>query len=196
MSERPMIPQRTFIVVAITTLMIFLINVNYSAINLALIPIGKELDVVLDLLQWVMSAYLLAWGAFAIAGARICNIIGKRNSFLIGLILFLIGAWISGISHSITLLICGRIIMGLGAAIFSPSAYSLIYTSVPAHQYGRVLGLLSASVAFGLVAGSAWGAYIIQAFSWRWIFFATNMMIGIALCLIMAYIGKRHIPNK
>ncbi len=120
---------RSWLVLISIGVLIFLINIDYTAVNLALVPIAEEINADLSSLQWLLSGYVLVWAAFVIPAGRIADFYGKRNALIAGLILFMAGSCLTGFGHSLEMLIAGRILQGLGAAIFSAPAWAIIFTT-------------------------------------------------------------------
>ena len=85
------IPLRSWIILISIGMLIFLLNIDYTAVNLTLVPISEEISADLNSLQWLLSAYVLVWAAFVIPAGRIADHYGKRNSLIAGLILFMAG---------------------------------------------------------------------------------------------------------
>ena len=85
------IPLRSWIVLIAIGILIVLLNIDYTAVNLTLVPISEEINADLSSLQWLLSAYVLVWAAFVIPAGRIADLYGKRNTLIAGLILFMGG---------------------------------------------------------------------------------------------------------
>jgi len=119
----------SWIVLIAVGVLFFLLNIDYTAVNLTLVPISEEIDAGLGSLQWLLSAYVLIWAAFVIPAGRIADLYGKRNTLITGLVLFMAGSCLTGLGHSLEVLILGRVLQGLGAAIFTAPAWALIFTT-------------------------------------------------------------------
>ncbi len=170
--------QRMGILASILVL-IFLVNIEYSAVNLALVSISQELLSPLTTLQWLMSGYMLAWGILVIPAGRLADIYGKRKIFILGVVIFTIASALCATATSSWFLIAGRILQGFGGALFVPPCYTLLFSIYPAHKQGMAIGLLGAAAGLGLATGPSIGGALITWSGWRWIF-----ILNIPLCLI------------
>lgn len=166
--------------VAMISILVFIMNIDYTAVNLALVPIAKEMDENLNTLQWLLSGYVLVWAALVVPGGRLADLYGKQKIIITGLIIFILGSAITGWGNTIELLIIGRLFQGIGAALFSAPAYGLIFTSVPSAQQGMVMGIIGGATGLGLATGPSLAGLIISEVSWRWLFY-----INIPLCLLI-----------
>lgn len=173
--------------------LIFLLDIEYSAVNLALKTISEETDVALGFVQWVLSSYVLVWGALILPAGRFGNIYGQRTTLFVGLFLFLLGSAVAGISGNIDVLIFGRIIQGVGAAVFSTPCYSIIFSIMPDNRKGIALGIISAVGSLGLAVGPTISGLILDYLNWRWIFWL-NLPLGILSYLIGLYSIPKDSP--
>lgn len=183
-SQSSGIPMRTWLVLIAAGILVFLMNIDYTAVNLTLVPISIELNEDLNNLQWLLSGYVLIWAAFVIPAGRIADIYGKRNTLIGGLILFILGSCLAGVGQNIETLILGRVIQGLGAAIFTAPCWALIFTSAPTEKQGFVMGIILSFAGVGLAVGPTLGGYIIEALVWRWIYYI-NLPIGLVVIAIL-----------
>src|SRR3990167_3553636 len=106
----PSIPLRSWLVLIAVGVLIFILNIDYTAVNLTLVPISEEINADLNSLQWLLSGYVLIWAAFVIPAGRVADLYGKRNTLIVGLILFLAGSCLTGLGHSVEMLIGGRVL--------------------------------------------------------------------------------------
>lgn len=164
-------------------ILVFLINIDYTAVNLALVPIAEEIDGELNSLQWLLSGYILIWAAFVVPAGRLADLYGKRYCLIVGIGVFIIASIMVGMGHNIYILILGRLLQGLGAAIFSSPAYGLVFSSVPPNKQGMAMGFIGGASGFGLAAGPTIAGWIIKEIGWRWIFY-----INIPLCFLVVVI--------
>jgi EmrB/QacA subfamily drug resistance transporter len=156
-----------------------------------LVPIAEETKDELNILQWLLSGYVLVWAAFVVPAGRLADIYGKKLALMTGLVLFMLGSAITGVGHQAWLLIFGRILQGLGAAIFSAPAFGLIFTSVPTSKQGMAMGFVGASSGLGLAAGPSLAGWIIKEAGWRWLFY-----INIPLCLLVMVALILYAPQE
>lgn len=165
-------------------LLIFLMNIDYTAINLALIPIAEETKGELNVLQWLLSGYVLIWAALVVPAGRFADIYGKKFSLNLGVAIFILGSLITGLGHNVPILIAGRLIQGFGAAIFSSPAYSLIFSSVPSNKQGMAMGFMGGAAGLGLAIGPTVAGWIIREIGWRWLFYV-NIPLGLLVILVL-----------
>jgi len=165
-------------------LLIFLMNIDYTAVNLALAPISEEIEGDLNTFQWLLSGYVLIWAALVVPAGRFADIYGKKFSLILGVAIFIIGSIVTGVGHSPWILIAGRLIQGLGAAIFSAPAYGLTFSSVPAKKQGMAMGCIGAAAGLGLAIGPSLAGWIIKEIGWRWLFYI-NVPLGLIVIFVL-----------
>lgn len=170
--------------------LIFLINIDYSAVNIAMVTIAEEIHGDLQTLQWVLSGYILAWGLLVIPAGRLADIYGKRRLFIYGVGLFTLSSILCGLATSSWFLIFGRVLQGFGGALFIPPLYSLLFTSFPPDRQGFALGLLGVGAGAGLAAGPSLGGILLTLCGWRWIFFVNVPLCLAAIFLVVLATGK------
>lgn len=186
------IPLRSWIVLSAIGLLIFLVNIDYTAVNLTLVKISEEINADLNSLQWLLSAYVLVWAAFVIPAGRVADLYGKRNTLVAGLTIFMLGSCLTGVGHSIEMLVVGRILQGIGAAVFTAPAWASIFTLAPPEKQGFVMGVIVSFAGLGLAAGPTLAGFIIEELSWRWIFYI-NIPIGILVIAILILYSPKEV---
>jgi EmrB/QacA subfamily drug resistance transporter len=158
----------------------FVIVIDASIVNVALPSIGAHLHFSRDDLTWVVNAYTLTFGGFLLLGGRMADLLGRRRMFMLGLIVFSLASLAGGLAQSETWLIAARVVQGLGAAIVSPAALSIITTTfADGAERNRALGIWGAVAGAGGAAGVLLGGILTSGLSWRWVLFV-NVPIGIA----------------
>jgi EmrB/QacA subfamily drug resistance transporter len=158
----------------------FVIVIDASIVNVALPSIGSHLHFARTDLSWVVNAYTLTFGGFLLLGGRLADLLGRRRMFMLGLVLFSAASLAGGIAQSEGWLIVARAVQGLGAAIVSPAALSIITTTfAEGAERNRALGIWGAVAGAGGAAGVLLGGILTSGLSWRWVLFV-NVPIGIA----------------
>src|SRR6266404_3724831 len=158
----------------------FVIVIDASIVNVALPSIGAHLHFSRDDLSWVVNAYTLTFGGFLLLGGRLADLLGRRRMFMIGLVVFSLASLAGGLAQSEAWLIVARASQGLGAAIVSPAALSIITTTfADGEERNRALGIWGAVAGAGGAAGVLLGGILTSGLSWRWVLFV-NVPIGIA----------------
>ncbi len=183
---------RAWMVILSVGVLIFIINIDYTAVNLTLVPISEEINAELSSLQWLMSAYVLVWAAFVIPAGRVADIYGKQNSLIAGLVIFMAGSCLTGFGHSLEMLILGRILQGIGAAVFSAPAWAIIFTSAPPEKQGFVMGIILSFGGLGMATGPTLAGFIIEEASWRWIFYI-NIPLGLIVIAVLKLYAQKEI---
>jgi EmrB/QacA subfamily drug resistance transporter len=187
---------RSWIVLLSIGLLIFLINIDYTAVNLTIVPISEEINVDLNSLQWLLSAYVLVWAALVIPAGRFADLYGKRKSLILGLLIFLLGSALTGLGQSIEILIFGRVLQGVGAAIFTAPAWASIFTLATPEKQGFVMGVIMSFAGLGLAMGPTIAGVIIEEISWRWIFYI-NIPLGLSvIAILLGYAPKDILPEE
>jgi len=169
-----------WLALALLALVQFMVVLDIAVVNVALPSIQTDLGFSQENLQWVISAYALFFGGFLLLGGRAADLLGRRRIFLAGLVVFTVASLLAGLAWSETSLIAARALQGLGAAIISPAALSILTTTFSeGKDRNTALGVWGAVGAFGAVAGVLMGGVLTDVLSWEWIFFV-NVPIGAA----------------
>ena len=159
----------------------FVIVIDASIVNVALPSIGRALSFSQNDLSWVVNAYTLTFGGFLLLGGRLADILGRRRMFIAGLILFSLASLAGGLAQSEGWLIVARGVQGLGGAIVSPAALSIITTTfAEGAERNRALGVWGAVAGAGGAAGVLLGGVLTSGLSWRWVLFV-NVPIGLSV---------------
>ena len=175
--DTPRAKNRALILLAMTQ---FVIVIDAAIVNVALPSIGSALHFARDDLSWVVNAYTLTFGGFLLLGGRLADLMGRRRMFVLGLVLFSLASLAGGLAQSEGWLIAARAVQGLGGAIVSPAALSIITTTfADGPERNRALGIWGAVAGAGGAAGVLLGGILTSGLSWRWVLFV-NVPIGIA----------------
>src|SRR6185437_2768336 len=146
--------------------------------------IGAHLHFSRDDLSWVVNAYTLTFGGFLLLGGRLADLLGRRRMFMLGLIVFSLASLAGGLAQSEAWLIVARATQGLGAAIVSPAALSIITTTfAEGAERNRALGIWGAVAGAGGAAGVLLGGILTSGLSWRWVLFV-NVPIGLIAAML------------
>ncbi len=181
-----------WLVLVIACLAQFMVVLDNTIVNVALPSIQRGLHFAPGNLQWVVDSYTLLFGGFLLLGGRAADLLGRRRLFVAGVALFATASMLNGLSQSSTMLILGRGLQGLGGALVSPAALSIIMTSFPdTAERTRALGVWSAIAAGGAAFGLLLGGVLTDIASWRWVFFV-NAPVGAATVLL----ALRHMPES
>jgi EmrB/QacA subfamily drug resistance transporter len=163
----------------------FIVVLDVSIVNVALPTIAIELDFSQDTLQWVITAYSLAFGGFLLLGGRAADLFGRRKVFMIGMTLFTVGSLACGLSGGAAGLIAFRALQGFGGAIVAPATLAIINDAFAADgaERNKAFGIWGAVAGSGAAAGVLLGGVLTEYLGWEWIFFV-NVPIGAAIILL------------
>jgi EmrB/QacA subfamily drug resistance transporter len=180
--------RRKWFGLALLLLVQFMVVLDIAIVNVALPSIQTDLGFSQENLQWVISAYALLFGGFLLLGGRAADLLGRRRLFLAGIVIFTVASLVSGLAWSEGALIGARALQGLGAAIVTPAALSIISTTfAEGSERNKALGAWGAVGAFGAVAGVLLGGVLTDLLSWEWIFYV-NIPVGIAAFAVTPFL--------
>jgi EmrB/QacA subfamily drug resistance transporter len=172
--------RRKWLALALLCVVQFMVVLDIAIVNVALPSIKLDLGFSQGDLQWVISAYALVFGGFLLLGGRAADMLGRRRVFLAGIVTFTAASLLAGLAWSEPSLISARALQGLGAAIITPAALSILSTTfAEGRERNIALGAWGAVGGFGAVAGVLLGGVLTDALSWEWIFFV-NVPVGVA----------------
>jgi EmrB/QacA subfamily drug resistance transporter len=158
----------------------FVVVLDASIVNVALPTIGEALDFSESSLPWVVNAYVLTFGGFLLLGGRLADLLGRRRIFMIGLVLFALASLAGGLATSSGQLIAARAVQGLGGALLSPAALSIVATTFKdGAERNKALGVWGAVAGSGGAAGVLLGGVLTEYLGWEWVLWV-NVPIGIA----------------
>jgi EmrB/QacA subfamily drug resistance transporter len=177
----------------------FVVVLDASIVNVALPSIGRDLNFSQDDLSWVVNAYVLIFGGFLLLGGRLADLLGRRRMFIIGLVLFAVASLAGGLAESAGWLVAARAVQGLGAALLSPAALSLVTVLfAEGSERNKAMGVWGAVAGSGGAVGVLAGGMLTEWAGWEWVLFV-NVPIGIAAALLAPRLlpesrndGERH----
>src|SRR5688572_10287407 len=156
MADPATLERRKWMALGLLALAQFVVVLDASIVNVALPSIGSDLDFSQDDLSWVVNAYTLFFGGFLLLGGRMADLLGRRRIFMAGLVLFAIASLFGGLATTDIQLIVARAVQGLGAALLSPAALSIVTTTfAEGSERNKALGV------WGAVAGSGGAAGVL-----------------------------------
>src|SRR5204863_5038884 len=176
--------RRKWLALALLSAVQFMVVLDIAIVNVALPSIKIDLGFSQGNLQWVISAYALFFGGFLLLGGRAADLLGRRRLFLAGIVLFTLSSLLAGLAWSEASLIAARSLQGLGAAVISPAALSMVSTTfTEGRERNIALGVWGAVGGFGAAAGVLMGGVLTSTLSWSWIFFV-NIPIGVTAFIL------------
>jgi EmrB/QacA subfamily drug resistance transporter len=180
--------RRKWLALALLSAVQFMVVLDIAIVNVALPSIKVDLGFSQENLQWVISAYALVFGGFLLLGGRAADLLGRRRVFLVGIVVFTLASLLAGLAWSEASLIGARALQGLGAAVISPAALSILSTTfVEGRERNIALGVWGAVGGFGAAAGVLLGGVLTDALSWEWIFFV-NVPVGAVAFLLTPFL--------
>ena len=170
---------RKWLTLAIVGAAFFMTILDVAIVNVALPSIENDFKVTETTVQWVLIAYTITFGGFLLLGGRMADLLGRRLIFLVGLTLFTAASLVCGLSGSIGVLIGARAVQGVGAAIISPAALSIVSTTFrEGAERNKALGIWGALGGSGAAAGVLFGGILVKYLGWQWIFYV-NVPVGV-----------------
>jgi EmrB/QacA subfamily drug resistance transporter len=170
----------------------FMVVLDATVVNVALPSIQKDLEISDADLQWIVNAYALTFGGFLLLGGRAGDLLGRKRVFLVGLVVFTAASLLNGLAPSSEFLIVFRGLQGLGAALISPAALSIItITFTEGAERTKAMSVWAAIAVGGGAVGLLLGGILTDLLSWPWIFFV-NVPVGIAVFIA----SRRRVPES
>ena len=171
--------RRRWFALAVIVAAQFMVVLDVAIVNVALPSIKTDLHFSEAGLQWVITAYSILFGGVLLLGGRLADLLGRRRLFIAGLALFTVSSLLDGLAWSSGSLIAFRALQGLGAAMLSPAALSILTTTFrEGRERNLALGIWGAASGSGGAAGVLLGGALTSALNWSWIFFI-NVPVGV-----------------
>ncbi len=177
-------------VLAATVLGSGLATVDGTVVNVALPTIGRELHGGVAALQWIITAYLLTLAALLLIGGSLSDRYGRRRIFVLGILWFTVASVACGLAPSTATLTAARALQGIGGALLTPGSLAIIEASYRKEDRAAAIGAWSGLGGVAVAIGPFLGGYLIQAWSWRLVFF-----INVPIALVVVLIAQRHVPE-
>jgi len=169
---------RPWLTLGIVGAAFFMTVLDVAIVNVAIPSIQNDLHVAETTVQWVLIAYAITFGGFLLLGGRMADLLGRRIIFIVGLTIFTVASLLCGLAGSAGVLIAARAVQGVGAAIISPAALSIVSTTFQeGAERNKALGIWGALGGSGAAAGVLFGGILTKYLGWEWIFFV-NLPVG------------------
>ncbi|MBV9737337.1 MAG: MFS transporter [Candidatus Eremiobacteraeota bacterium] len=174
----------------------FMIVLDFSIVSIAMPAIQQALHFDPGDLQWVISAYTIIFAGFLMVAGRLCDLVGRRVIFVVGLLIFTASSLVAGFAHGPAFLVIMRGVQGLGAAMVNPAALALVTDLFEeGAPRNRALSLWGVIGSAGLTAGILLGGILTSALGWRAVFFV-NVPIGVALLALTPILVPRELSPR
>jgi EmrB/QacA subfamily drug resistance transporter len=191
-AETPAEHVSPWLVLVLVCMAQFMVVLDATVVNVALPSIQTDLEISDADLQWIVNAYTLTFGGFLLLGGRAGDLLGRKRVFLIGLVVFTVASLLNGLAPSSEFLIVFRGLQGLGAALISPAALSIITTTfAEGPERAKAMSAWAAIAVGGGAVGLLLGGILTDLLSWPWIFFV-NVPVGIAVFIA----ARRDVPES
>ncbi|MFD0785358.1 MFS transporter, partial [Micromonospora azadirachtae] len=178
----------TLLATVLASGMVFL---DSTVVNVALPRLGSELHATVADLQWTVNGYMLMLAAFVLLGGSLGDRFGRRRIFLLGVIWFTAASVLCGLAQGTGWLIGARFLQGAGGALLTPGSLSVLQASFHPDDRGRAIGAWSGLSGVSTALGPFIGGWLIDAFSWRWIFF-----LNLPLAVLVVLSALRWVPES
>jgi MFS family permease len=178
-------------IVAVACVAQFVVVLDATIVAIALPAMQAHLGLSTTALGWVITAYTLVFGGCLLAAGRLADRVGRRRAFVAGLVLFAAASLACGLAPSGAVLLGGRVVQGLGAALVSPAALALVTAARPnGRARARALGWWTAAAAGGGASGWVLGGLLSGLLGWRWVF-----LVNVPVCVATAGLAPRVLPE-
>lgn len=172
------------------------IALSITSVNIALPQIMTSFDTSIDKIKWVLMAFIIVDTIMMPLVGWLGGMMGNRNLYMAGMVIFTIASIFCGFSWNIDSLIVFRILQGIGSGPLLPVGIALLYQAYPPQDRGLAMGIYSISWVFGPAIGPAVGGYLVEHFSWRSIFYF-NLPVGlVTVIMALIFLPKEEIKEK
>ena len=186
---------RTLILLTMS-LGVLIAQVDTSVVNLAIKQIGSSLHAGVSVLQWVVDAYNLVYASLLLTAGGLADIYGRRRVFILGIVLFTAGSLVCGLAPNAAVLVIGRGVAGLGAALEIPTSLAILTVAYPdTRERTRALGLWASCIGIAFVIGPTLGGILVDAAGWRSIFLLIVPICIVALALALTAVPESKDPK-
>ncbi|WP_427885612.1 MFS transporter [Kribbella sp. GL6] len=162
----------------------FMLILDVTVVAIALPNIETDLHLQRETLTWVVSAYTLMFGGLMLLGGRAADLFGSRRVVLVGLAVFTLASLVTGLANGPEVLLGGRVAQGIGAAMLSPAALSVVTKTFDGEERNKALGIWSAMGGGGSAIGVLLGGLLTAGPGWQWVFYI-NLPIGLVVFVVL-----------
>ncbi|SDJ01278.1 MFS transporter [Nonomuraea jiangxiensis] len=168
---------------------------DVTVVAIALPHMETDLGLSREALTWTVSAYTLTFGGLMLLGGRITDLVGAKRVVIAGLLLFTLASLVTGLAGSAGMLLGGRVAQGVGAALLSPAALSLVVALFDGEERNKALGVWSALGGGGAALGVLLGGLLTAGPGWPWVFHV-NVPIGLLIVVVLAVLLPARVPTS
>ena len=186
--------QKWLVLVAVAASTI-LATIDASIVNIAFPTLVEELGTSFNIIQWVALAYMLTIATLTMGMGRLGDVVGKKELFVAGILVFTIASAACGLVPDVSWLIGFRVLQAIGAVLILALGAAILVEAFPPHERGKSLGWIGTTVSLGIITGPVLGGILISSFNWRAIFFI-NIPVGVvATILALRYVPRTKPPR-
>ncbi len=187
---------RARLVLLATSLGVLFAQIDTSVVNLAVKSIAVDLHAGVSEMQWVIDSYNLVYACLLLTGGTLGDLYGRRRIFVLGIMLFIAGTVICALAPNAGILICGRVISGLGAAFEVPMSLVLLAAAFPARaDRAHAMGIWASCNGIAFIIGPTFGGWLVDSVGWRSIFFVILPVCAAALALTFYAVRESADPK-
>src|SRR5580693_1756444 len=191
-STRSRFAQGGTLILLTMSLGVLVAQIDTSVVNLAVKQIGAKLDAGVTALQWVVDAYNLVYASLLLTAGTLADLYGRRRIFALGIALFTLGSLVCGLAPNAVVLVAGRAIAGLGAALEVPTSLAILTVAYPdTRERTHALGLWASCNGLAFIIGPTVGGALVDAVGWRSIF-----LLIIPLCVATLVLTWTSVPES
>lgn len=185
------ITRRAWMALSVSTLVVFLVVINITTVSIAFPSIRRDYDASDAYLSWVISAYNVAVGTFLLVAGRLADSVGRRRVYLPGVAIFGVGSMLCALAPGVGWLIAARVVQGIGGSITMAAGFAVMLPEFPPTRRATAIGVSGAAGSLGAVVGPFVGSILIDAFSWRSVFW-----LNVPLCALVLVLGPRYLRES
>jgi EmrB/QacA subfamily drug resistance transporter len=197
------IPRAGLLILASVGLAQVLVTLDYFALAVAIPEMARDLDVSTTDIQWALTAYLISFAALMVAGGRIGDILGRKRTLLVGIVIFGAASLLCGLAADEYMLVACRVLQGVGAAILFPTSMAVVGTSFDDEVRPRAIGAVVLVSTMGTALGPLVGGALTDALDWRWVFLVNVPVSAISAAMVLAFVresrdetASRHVDYR
>jgi EmrB/QacA subfamily drug resistance transporter len=191
-APRVRIQQGTAVILLTMSLGVLIAQIDTSVVNLAVKDIGTNLGAGVTALQWVVDAYNLVYASLLLTAGTIADLYGRRRIFAVGIALFTLGSLVCGLAPNAAVLIAGRAVAGLGAALEIPTSLAILAVAYPeTRERTRALGVWASCNGLAFIIGPTLGGALVEYIGWRSIF-----LLIIPICALVLVLTATSVPES
>ena len=168
-----------------------IVSLDATVVNVALPRLAEDLGADFAGMQWVVNGYTLTLASLILVGGALGDRMGRRRVFGIGVVWFAVASLLCGIAPNVTMLVVARMLQGVGGALLTPGSLAIIQASFHPEDRARAIGAWSGFGGVTTAIGPFVGGYLVDAFSWRWIF-----LLNLPLSVLVLWVTAKHVPES